>query len=234
MINLKWLVLVICALFFNTEIMAQSYAFGLKGGPSLNSQTWSADGKRGLLPAYFGDVFIESAGSDKFAFGASLGYHIRGSMQKFTGGYNMNTGKYFNPTRYPSKLGNLSALVYMKQYLPTQKPSTRYYYFFGGRLDYNVMKDLGRYSIFDPLVKNFTYGMTAGGGFDWSLGELWGGFVELSIAPDFSNQIYIPQSRGFENPNTGEQITVRDGAVINFSVELALGIRLMHLITYVD
>lgn len=234
--NMKIIKLISAAILIislSGQLIGQSYAFGFKGGPSLNNQTWTTSGERALLLAYFGDIYIESASSEKYGFGASLGYHIRGSNQKFGGGFGIN-GKYLGSVRYPSRLGNVSLLAYMKQYFPIKGSHNRYYYFFGGRLDYNVMKDLGRYSIFAPLVKDFTYGITAGGGFDWAFGELWGGFVELSFAPDFGKQIYIPQSTGLANPETGERVTISEGAVFNYSIELAVGLRLMHIITYID
>ncbi len=229
----KWILVAVVALLFSVDMMAQSYAFGLKGGPSLNRQSWSMDGNRALLAAYFGDIFIETASSEKFSFGASFGYHIRGSSQRFSGGA-MSGGGFYPSTTYPSRLGNLSLALYMKQYFPIDNSVRRLYYGFGGRIDYNVMRDLGRFEIFNDIVKPFTYGLIVSGGYDWSFGELWGGFVEFTVAPDFSNQIYIPQSTGLPNPNTGERYTIREGAVVNLSFELAVGIRLMHLIEYID
>lgn len=231
--ELKWVVVAILAMVASSDIASQSYAFGIKGGPSLSRQSWSMDGSRGLLTAYFGDAFIETASSDKFSFGASLGYHIRGSVQKFSGGAKPGGG--FNPsTRYPSRLGNLSLAAYMKQYFPVDNSIRRLYYGFGGRLEYNVMKDLGRFESYEDAVKPVTYGILISGGYDWSLGELWGGFIELTVAPDFSKQIYLAGSRGPSNPSTGAPTTIKEGAVVNFSIELAVGIRLMHLITYIE
>ncbi len=226
-------IFIICTSFYTTELVGQSYAFGFKGGPSLNNQTWSMQGgDRALLLAYFGDIYIESASSEKYAFGASLGYHIRGSAQKFSGGQNINGG-FNSAVRYPSRLGNASLLVYMKQYFVRPNTENRYYYFLGGRLEYNLMKDMGRYAIFAPLVKDFTYGITVGGGYDFAFGDLWGGFAEISIAPDFGKQIYVPQST-IPDPQTGTQMVIEEGAVFNFSIELAVGLRLMHIIHYVD
>jgi len=62
---------------------AQSYAFGVKGGPSLCFQRWG-EGNRDVLWAHHATVFIESAPPiSQGVIYAQAGYHVRGSALRF-------------------------------------------------------------------------------------------------------------------------------------------------------
>ena len=56
---------------------AQSYAFGLKGGPTIGLQRWNNYQGNDPLIAYHLVSFVETAGEqDQGALFAELGYHV--------------------------------------------------------------------------------------------------------------------------------------------------------------
>ncbi|MBK9491348.1 MAG: hypothetical protein IPO07_23060 [Haliscomenobacter sp.] len=60
--------------------LAQSTAFGIKGGLTAGRQRWDNTFERDMLLRYHGIAFIESASEDsRFALFAQGGYHIKGS-----------------------------------------------------------------------------------------------------------------------------------------------------------
>jgi len=204
MIKDKFLtVLISTALIFlfthNTD--AQSYAFGLKMGPTLGIQQWNGSNTRQPLVRYHATAFIESAPvENNYALFAQLGYHEVGSSVR----------KLFRDRGY-------------------------LYYGFGLRGEFNLgMYSTGYLQGYDGFQNRLTYGIIVNTGLELPFGEFVSGIVELSIGPDFSKQINIgPIDTGYNNSN-GSTIILGATEVTNIFVELSVGMRFLHKITYID
>lgn len=220
---------------------AQSYAFGIKGGPSLGFQRWG-EGQRNVLYVYHGAAFIESAPEDGAGIiYAQAGYHVRGSALRFQAinfGNNQFLGQRTDEFRY----NNVSLQLGFKNRVP--KVSSSLYYFFGVRGDYTLGTNLGVYEDFisaglyypaKTYVRKFNYGISIGGGWEFPFAELVSGIVEFSFHPDFSRQYDQPSIPNVIDPFfPGVTRTIPDRRIVNYTAEISLGLRFLRKITYID
>ncbi len=247
----KILLFVFLLIFVVTDQQAQEvtdtggFAFGIKGGPSLGTQKYSA-GSREVLFAPHVIGFIESLPSEgKFSLFAQAGFHVRGSAfrnQRFT---NANNGSFFNASR-EFKYRNVALSVGAKQIRPWGETNS-FYYFLGIRGEYTVNTNLPTFEeILDPdnnsfsslswpvddSVRKLNYGGILGGGIEFSLTELIGIVVELSINPDFSFQYRQPQIT--LSGGTSSARTVQEQFIKNNTLELSVGFRFQRIVEYID
>ncbi len=233
-------------LFLTTSTMlsAQSYAFGLKGGPTIGMQNWNGF-QRNALFAYHGIAFIESAPEENaFAIFAQLGYHMKGSAIR-----NQIVANIFNnqierlpPQRFEFQTISLTLGGKQKYDFGLNNKA---YYLLGIRGDYTVGTNLKEYEFFssflntliypiDGFVQKFNYGATVGGGLEFPFSEFIAGLVEFTVNPDFSYQYRQPQINAVYNPYTNNNETIGERLIRNVTFEITIGIRFLHKIVYVD
>lgn len=217
-----------------TATMAQSYAFGLKGGMVAGLQRFNGVNNRDILFGYQGDIFIETADEeDKYSLFAQVGYHQRGSATTFIGGYNPWSGTTFSNTREEMIFHNASLVLGGKQKFDWGFGNL--YYALGLRGEYTFDWDLGylrHLSSQDQLVRSFLYGVYFGGGLEYPFGELVSGIFEVSIHPDLSRQMFLPQQRGIDR--NGNAFVRDDQSIYNVSVEISVGLRFLHQIEIIE
>lgn len=213
---------------------AQSYAFGIKGGPSLGTQKWNGFGGREPLLRYHGLLFIESHNDESnSALFLQAGHHIRGSA--------LRTFAYFDellmqniPARTSNmEFKNISLAVGAKR--KHDAGFGKMYYHFGLRGEYTYDTRMGGFMrIYEGLENKFLFGALAGGGFEFPFGRFVSGIIELSVSPDFSKQIYLfPQNTGFTDQN-GNPIILPEQSISNVSFEISVGFRFLREITFYD
>lgn len=219
---------------------AQSYAFGVKGGPSLCFQRWG-EGNRDVLWAHHATVFIESAPPiSQGVIYAQAGYHVRGSALRFQA-INVNNiflGQRTDEFRY----NNLSVAFGFKKRYATGIGVA--YYLFGLRGDYTLNTDLKDYEEFvangliyptDAWVRKFNYGLSLGGGWEIPLGDYISGLIEISFHPDFSRQYDQPSIPNVIDPFfPGTTRTIPDRRIVNYTGEISFGLRFLREIEYID
>ena len=202
--------------------------WGFKGGPSLATQMWNGF-QRAPLFSYHGDVFIEVLGpwKDKkgtgsfkrSSFGAQLGYHRKGSSLRSVFYY--TDGKQ---VKLPSNVfHNISLTAFGKGAFKTSQNSN-FFYGMGLRLDYTLTYSLIGYGL--EGVNRPNYGIWLGAGHEWRLKDALGLFVELSISPDISKQIFVPPGypTGLYYSN-GNPIMSQGQKVNNLLMEISIGIK---------
>jgi hypothetical protein len=214
--------------FYNAGY-GQGTVYGFKGGPSLAMQTIDGFSQRDPLWAYHGALFIESLPEENnYALYTQVGYHLKGSTirtQRFT---DLN-GNVVRGQTYPSKFHNISWAVGAKQKFRTGGDS-RIFYLLGLRMDVNIANEIELFENAEKAVKPVTWGFSAGGGYEFQFSEYIGGMIEISVAPDFSNQIYLPPQRDPWNPNR----TIPESNVRNVVVEVSFGLRFLRKVVYID
>lgn len=213
------------------EVHAQSTVYGIKGGLTSASQRWSNYNRRPLLKYHLALSMESYTEENLSALFMQLGYHVKGSSIRFRRTINPNTGQEFPGRTDEFRFHNLSLLLGAKQKMEVFN-DYRLYYLFGIRGDYNMKVDFDRsfYEGVKDQINKFTFGVTAGGGLEIPLSDLVGIFFELTVAPDFSNQIYIPPHRNFRDPNRMNP----EQKVINLAIELSVGMRFIHKVIYID
>ena len=248
---LNILFIVLCA----TQISAQSYVFGVKGGLSVGNQRWN-EGERNLLYKYHGIGFMETVPTtgNLSVFG-QLGYHIRGSAirtRAYTStGLNGVINLPSTLTEFQFKNIGLTLGVKQKNVLKIKNA----FYGLGVRADYTVGTSLGNIDLGDDVissyyqmmyqypvpenVKHFNYGLYLSGGMEFPFSEYIGGIVELSINPDISRQYFSPEIRNVVIRNeyddrNGQTVTLPSQTIRNVTIELSLGIKFLRKIIYVD
>jgi hypothetical protein len=231
---MRFFILFFLTVLFVADSEAQSYAFGLKLGPTIGIQQWNGFSGRDPLFKYHGDLFIESASDeDKFSLYAELGYHIKGSSLRTNAYYNPHIGQNIEARTSSLQFKNAALEVGAKQKFDFGLAS-KAYYGFGLRAEYNIDVDLdGFFRIYEGLENKFVYGVTVSAGMEIPFSPFVSGIIEASVSPDLSKQIYIlPQKTGFTNAS-GEIITPEQ-SVVNTVFEISFGIRFLHEITYID
>ncbi len=218
------------------DLSAQSYAFGLKLGPSAGYQLW--DGRprnNSLLFRYHAAAFIETHDnvSDAYSLFLQAGYHVRGSAVRFPGGRTDADNIAIPAFTSALQFENISVVVGAKQKfdLDTDK---KWFYSLGIRGDYTVNYNLQSFQGFEGGIRPFNYGINVGGGVEWALQELIGLTFELTISPDFSRQIYVPPLQNFPDPFTGNLRTLPEQNIRNATVELSVGLRFLRKIEYIE
>lgn len=220
-----------------TATMAQnysySYAFGIKSGMVAGLQRINGLNNREALFGYQGDIFIETADEeDKFSLFAQLGYHQRGSAAIFIGGYNP-FGQNFPNERTKMLFHNASLVLGGKQKFDWNRGNL--YYALGLRGEYTFDWDLGYLNHItnqEQFVRSFLYGVYFGAGVEWPFSEYTSGILELSIHPDLSRQMFLPQQLGVDR--NGQNFTISEQNIFNVSVELSVGLRFLHVVEVID
>lgn len=232
---------------FAHNATAQGYAFGVKGGLSIGQQAWNTGGSssNNLLFKYHGSAFIESvSASDKgqSVLFAQLGYHLRGSAFRYRSGaaYDIS-GVLQQVDGFTEEFvfKNIGLIVGAKRRGVLGKE--RAFYTVGIRGEHTVGTNLqaDRNVIFNStypqkeFVRNWQFGLSLSGGYEFPFTELMGGFIEFSVHPDLTMQYFRPQYLGY-NPYSRQNETIPDQAIRNISFEISIGFRLLRKVEYVD
>lgn len=201
------------------------YAFGLKGGPAISTQTWNGYQRNALL-AYHIDVFSEIYGqwkegqnglTKRSSLQVQLGYHQKGSSFR---NLFISTG----PT--PSNVFHNISFALIGKGAYELRELMNAYYGLGLRLDYTLDYQLIGFGV--EGVNRFNYGVWLGGGVEF---ELKKGkhvfFVEGNISPDLSRQVFVPAgfSTGIVDIN-GNPILTQEQKVLNLVLEVSFGVKL--------
>ncbi len=248
----KYLLGTILFALLGTSLGAQGFAFGVKGGLSVGFQKWGGvngnGNQRDPLMAYHGIAFIESAPEDdRFAVFAQGGYHVRGgAVRTFTRTIRDNAGNLRDlpgrTDRYEFR--NISIAVGGKQKRALGDSYNSVYYFMGLRGDYTLNTNLRRYEIFnsnfapyypvDAFVQKFNYGVIVGGGFEFSVSDLIGIILEVTVNPDFSDQYRQPPIQNVTNPYNSMLIDLPSRELNNTTLEVTLGFRFLNRYEYIE
>lgn len=238
----KIYLLVLLGALLSIQTFAQSYAFGLKGGPAIGFQRWG-EGSRNVLWAHHIAAFIESAPEEGGGvMYAQAGYHVRGSAIRFQS-FSIGNNQFLGQNTDEFRFNNASLTIGFKNRM--FKGSTVLYYMFGVRSDYTLSTNLDEYSdlvLFNPyypleqFVRKFNYGVSIGGGWEFPFSEFISGIVELSFHPDFSRQYDSPSIPNVVNPfnQGGTNITIPDRRIVNYTAEISIGLRFLRKIIYID
>lgn len=220
------------------------YYFGVKGGLSVGIQNWN-NFEQDPLFKYHGDLFIESYTDAALVLFAQLGYHVKGSA--------LRNRLYFNPVnglnQAPAKeflFNNASLVLGAKQKFDWGSDS-KYYYSMGLRADYTLSTNLSEYSAYNAqypgyypfdnstYIRSFMYGISFGGGAEFTLSDYFGITVDLTVNPDLSFQYIQPSfPTSVRNPYTGQYITIQERKIRNITIELSVGLRFLREIEYID
>lgn len=237
------LISLIGLLFLSSNIHAQNFAYGLKGGLSVGFQEWD-NFERQPLFRYHGIAFIESASEDQFGVLAQLGYHENGSANRsrnpifIDNNGNISTGSNFSQQFI---FRNITLTLGAKKKHELNKLMA--YYMLGIRGNFTVGTNLEEYETYNqrfliyPVeggVKKLSYGVMVGGGFEFPFGELVSGLLEFTINPDLSQQYYTPPLANVRHPITNETYTVSERTIKNVTLEVTVGIRFLNKVVYVD
>lgn len=230
---------------------AQSFYFGLKGGLTIGTQKWDNTFERDPLFRYHFAAFTESyTEDDTYNLYAQLGYNVKGSAIRtygFTAIFPDGSERYIPPRTTPFEFRNIGLTLGGKQKFSVGEQS-RVFYLLGIRGEYTVSTKLrpdgieesdNYYGIypFDEYVNKFTFGVTAGAGFQFMFSELVGATLEFTANPDFTNQYNQPEIRNVINPNPNygsNNITIPERQIKNTTFEVTLGLRFLRKVIYVD
>lgn len=230
-IAMRYLIYIGFYLVFSS-LQAQSFYFGPKVGPALGFQKWNQNDNDPLF-ALNGDIFIESAPLESTnVFYGSLGYRTRGSAWRF----GSSNPLQLNATNFRFK--NVVLELGAKKMLSSDKESSPYY-FLGIRGEYTVGTNLGDYEKFGAyfpnkaFVKNFVYGVSFGGGYEFGFRQYTRFFVEIGIHPDVSQQYYRPTLFNVPDPFfPGQSVTLQEQIVRNLSLELKFAMKFLRKVEY--
>ncbi len=241
---LKKVLFFILTIFVFSKVNSQSFYFGIKGGPTFAYQKWESFNQSPLL-TYNVLGFVESYSEDNplNCLYSQLGFLNKGSAWRGATAVTYSGNLYRIPTK-KFVFSNLSLGVggKRKQILTDRIKS---FYSFGLRAEYNLFTNLDKfvklnktYNYYFPdngFVNKFTYGVTVGGGVEFSFSELFEGSIEITVNPDISNQYDQPQISGVVSPyNPENTITLRRRRIKNTTIEISFGLRFMNRVKYVD
>ncbi len=229
---------------FAVLLPGQGYYFGVKGGLSVGIQNWNSYEMDPLLK-YHGDVFLESYTDAALVLYGQLGYHVKGSALRNRLFLNPINGYSRAPVR--EFLFNNIVLVLGAKQKFDWGADRKYYYSMGLRADYNLSTNLSEYSEYNtqfpgyyPLdnptyIRSFMYGISFGGGAEFSLSDYFGITVDLTVNPDLSFQYIQPAiPTNVTNPYNGQKINIREQKIRNITIELSVGLRFLREIEYID
>ena len=227
---MKALTVVLFLFVMSHHLSAQSYAFGLKGGPTIGLQRWNNYQGNDPLIAYHIVSFIETAQEQESgSLFAELGYHVKGRTVHFNSSVNPLTGGTYEARNFQLKFNNASLSAGARKKFNVG--SSMAYYSLAVRGEYNISSELEIYEGFEAGINKVLYGITLGGGFEFPFSELIGGILDIRFSPDLSRQIFIPPFE-WDNPFTGNQEVFREQSVKNIAFEISLGLRFLHKIIY--
>ena len=219
------------------ENRVTGFHFGPKIGATLGNQAWD-DFERSVMFNWHAAFFIETLDPDyKGSLFAQIGYHSRGSALRL-----FNLGGFFSESIV---WNNLSVALGAKKRIVTNSLNTPYY-FVGLRGEYSLKNNLqdiqeryagtigGLFYPFPEFSRDFVYGLTFGGGYEFYGTEYIQPTIELTISPDFSFQYQSPELGNVNNPFNGQSVTLRERDIRNFTLELSVVVRFKREIIYVD
>jgi len=214
------------------SLFGQANGFGLKLGPSMGFQSWGGGSKsdplwKGHLAAFMDS---ESSNGKNIVYG-QLGYHIRGGAVRFNAFYDLNGNRYAGGS-FGMSFQNLALEIGMRRFLKLGK--WKPFYGFGLRGEYTLGTKLEIYQELEEWTKKWNYGVSLRIGSEFQMSKLVKAGIELNIAPDLSNQVYIPATIRRIDPWTGQIYPGYEQATKNTSVELSFYLRFMQLIIYED
>lgn len=203
--------------------------YTIKGGFTLGLQQWNQSEFDPLL-SYNTSVMLEQLG-DQFSLFGQLGYHRKGSAVR-TNRFVDNQGNVFPGRTFELAFHNLSLVLGAKSFYKSTDRADLYY-LLGARADYTMRTDLELYQGFGQFTNDFNYGVTLATGIEFPVAEYVGVQVELTVSPDFSQQIYVPPG-SYTNTFTGQVVNFGEREVYNTVVELTVGIRLRQEVEYIE
>lgn len=223
----------------NTENVS-GFHFGPKLGLSLGTQNWDGFERRPMANYHFA-MFVESLDPDlKGSLYAQLGYHARGSGLRLQIG---NLGGVFTNQAFIYR--NISLALGVKKRIVTSSLSTPYY-FVGIRGEYNVNNNLkevrdefsiGASNLFYPFevfVRDITYGISFGGGFEFYGGDFVQPAIEFNFSPDLSFQYMSEEVGSVINPFNGQPVNLPARNIRNVTFEVSLVLRFLRQVVYID
>lgn len=225
-------ILTISLLLVCLSLHGQHTGYSFKFGPTMGVQQWNSF-ERGPLFGFHADLQVENISeTDARTLYASLGYHQRGSANRFVfttldGQRRQNTTKFiFNNAVLTAGGKQIYQLQNMQGHVSIAL-----------RGEYNINTSFGED---DDLVRNnpqlllsypqeafindFLYGIDIGAGVDFPLTPTLDGMLEIRVSPDLSRQYFQPPFPGFD-PLTGNNRNYPERRINNISFELSLGIR---------
>ncbi len=214
------------------EAKAQSFAFGVKGGPSIGLQRWNGFQGNDPLFDWHAIAFIESDDEASFSsLFAEAGYHARGRGLRFRASVNPQTGIPYDAQSFKLLFKNASLAVGARNRFVLG--NSLGFYSFALRGEYNISNDLQLYQGYTDGIQKFVYGLSIGGGMEIPFGEYVDGILDIRFSPDISRQIFIPASR-YNNPFTGTQEIFGEQNIKNITLEVSVGFRFLRKVIYVD
>lgn len=244
-IEMKKIVLLFMAMIFlGGSLMAQSRAYGVKGGLTIGTQKWEGQDQDPLF-SYHGAFSIESV-SDVNSFGlfAQIGYHLKGSAWRNAQFFTLGSNSPRTLTRKFEFQNVGLTLGFKNNYKETERFSL--YYLFGIRGEYTLGTNLDEYEDqnaqfnspiypFDEAVRKINYGATLGGGLQFPFTDYVSGIIEMTISPDFSDQYRQGSFTGTVYQNgTPTLRSFGERKIRNLVFEISLGFRFLHKIEYID
>jgi Fe-S cluster assembly iron-binding protein IscA len=240
MTNFNRYILIFAAFGLTLQLQAQGTAFIFKGGLTVGTQRWNgADASRALF-SYHGAAAAEFLGGWKTAknsntdvknsqtsFGIQAGFHRKGNAIRVRFQDPQDPNRFVRYT-LKNQFDNVSVVLYAKgaRLIAAQ---SEVYYLLGLRLDYTVQYSMLMQG-YDNYVNKFNYGVTLGGGYTYYIPKTrLGLFVEASISPDISRQIYVPagipvqyQIDGITYSYPSQELKVN-----NLIFEISVGLKLL-------
>lgn len=233
---------IVFLLFIASSVGAQSYVYGIKGGPVIGTQNWNNNQRLPLISGHLIASVETWSEDDPNVLFAQLGFHNRGSSlrQLFV---NPNSG--FIPQSRSFEFRNLALTVGAKRRIRIGTWSP--YYTVGLRGEYTVNTNLQEFQDdnftapttypLNEFVNKWNYGLYGGGGTEFQFTEYIGAVLELSVNPDLSRQYFQPPLNNISiyNPFTGQTTTsLRERTIRNVSLEITLGLRFLRKVEYID
>ncbi len=211
----------------------------------MGFQRWDNSFDRQPLFKYHAVLAIESVNNDddRNSVFAQIGYHIRGSANRFT--FFQGVGSPLLVFTEEFQFRNLALTLGAKQKFDWGA-SSKYFYALGLRGEYTLSTQLGQlnstqnpalqiYYPFEGAVNRWVAGVTLGGGIEFAFSDLVGGQLMFSANPDFLLQYNQPAIPNVIDPlNPGQRITIPERRIRNITLELTLGLRLLRKVIYYD
>lgn len=230
-------------------LAAQSTAYVIHLGPTAGLQKWDNSNGREPLFQYHAAISMESINNEdnRSSFYAQLGYHVRGSANRFRY-FDLNSSTPGGTFTERFKFNNFSFSLGVKQrFKQSASGLTRYFYFGGLRCDYTYstnIDNLNRDVTCSPglyprmaFIRRWMGGFSVGGGIEFDLGELVGAQVQLSVNPDITNQyhqnVVLQGVIDRCNPGSGN-VTIGEQRIRNTTLEVSIGLRLLRKVVVVE
>ena len=210
----------------------QGTIYAVKGGLTAGTQRWNNYNRANLMKYHLAASIETWEEENRVALLAQLGYHVKGSALRSQRTISSITGDEIPGRRHEFQFHNISLMLGAKQKFEIFNDS-RLYYLVGVRGDYNFKTEFDRnfnFNIGKEEINKFTFGITVGGGLEIPISYYTGMFIQLSVSPDFTNQIYIPPHKNFWDPNRMNP----EQKVLNIAIELSVGMRFLHEVVYVN